>query len=56
MYAIRSYYDIKLVLLNNNALGLVRQQQDLFYGGNRFASDLSFSPDFCAIAKRNNFV
>jgi len=43
--------NIKLVLLNNNALGLVRQQQDLFYGGNRFASDLSFSPDFCAIAK-----
>ncbi len=43
--------NIKLVLLNNGALGLVRQQQDLFYRGNRFASDLSASPDFCAIAR-----
>ncbi len=43
--------NIKLVLLNNGALGLVRQQQDLFYGGNRFASDLEMSPDFCAIAR-----
>ncbi len=43
--------NIKLILLNNGALGLVRQQQDLFYSGNRFASDLGSSPDFCAIAK-----
>ncbi len=43
--------NIKLILLNNGALGLVRQQQDLFYGGNRFASDLANSPDFCAIAR-----
>jgi acetolactate synthase I/II/III large subunit len=43
--------NIKLVLLNNGALGLVRQQQDLFYNGNRFASDLGVSPDFCAIAR-----
>jgi acetolactate synthase-1/2/3 large subunit len=43
--------NIKLVLLNNGALGLVRQQQDLFYGGNRFATDLSRGPDFCTIAR-----
>jgi acetolactate synthase-1/2/3 large subunit len=43
--------NIKLVLLNNQALGLVRQQQDLFYEGNRFASDLGHSPDFCTIAR-----
>jgi acetolactate synthase-1/2/3 large subunit len=43
--------NIKLVLLNNRALGLVRQQQDLFYGGNRFASDLGHCPDFCTIAR-----
>lgn len=43
--------NIKLVLLNNRALGLVRQQQDLFYEGNRFASDLGHSPDFCIIAR-----
>ncbi len=43
--------NIKLVLLNNSALGLVRQQQDLFYGGNRVASDLGHNPDFCAVAR-----
>ncbi len=43
--------DIKLVLLNNSALGLVRQQQDLFYDGNRFASDLGPFPDFCQVAE-----
>ncbi len=43
--------DIKLVLLNNHAMGLVRQQQDLFYGGNRFASDLDPATDFPAIAR-----
>jgi len=43
--------NVKLVLLNNGALGLVRQQQDLFYNGNRFASDLGGGTDFCAIAK-----
>ena len=43
--------NLKLVLLNNGALGLVRQQQDLFYDGNRFASDFGAGPDFCAIAK-----
>ena len=43
--------NLKLVLLDNAALGLVRQQQDLFYAGNRFASDLGSATDFCAIAK-----
>ena len=43
--------DIKLVLLNNHAMGLVRQQQDLFYDGNRFASDLDPATDFCTIAR-----
>jgi acetolactate synthase-1/2/3 large subunit len=43
--------NIKLVLLNNRALGLVRQQQDLFYAGNRFASDSEHCPDFCTIAR-----
>jgi acetolactate synthase-1/2/3 large subunit len=43
--------NIKLVLLNNSGYGLVRQQQDLFYGGNRFASDLGGNLDFCAIAR-----
>jgi acetolactate synthase I/II/III large subunit len=43
--------NIKLVLLNNRALGLVRQQQDLFYGGNRFASGFDREVRFCEVAK-----
>jgi acetolactate synthase-1/2/3 large subunit len=43
--------NIKLVLFNNNSFGLVRQQQDLFYHGNRFASNLTANPNFCMIAQ-----
>ncbi len=43
--------DIKLLMLDNGALGLVRQQQDLFYGGRRVASQLAPGTDFCAIAR-----
>ncbi|MET0066961.1 MAG: acetolactate synthase large subunit [Candidatus Thiodiazotropha sp.] len=43
--------NIKLVLLNNQALGLVRQQQDLFYAGNRFASGFDGEVRFCDIAR-----
>lgn len=42
---------IKIVLTNNNALGLVRQQQDLFYGKRYTASDYSRSVDFIKIAE-----
>lgn len=46
-------YDIpiKIILTNNNALGLVRQQQDLFYGKRYTASDYSRSVDFIKIAE-----
>ncbi|BCS87093.1 acetolactate synthase large subunit [Pseudodesulfovibrio sediminis] len=46
-------YDIpiKIILTNNNALGLVRQQQDLFYGKRYTASDYSKSVDFMKIAE-----
>src|SRR5690606_30157156 len=37
--------DIKLRMLDNGALGLVRQQQDLFYGGRRVASQLAPGTD-----------
>ncbi|GAB4320141.1 MAG: acetolactate synthase large subunit [Candidatus Sumerlaeia bacterium] len=42
---------VKIVLMNNGALGLVRQQQELFYGERYFASRFSANPDFCAIAR-----
>lgn len=43
--------DVKILLLNNNQLGLVRQQQDLFYSGRLMASQFIRNPDFTAIAR-----
>ena len=41
---------VKFAILNNNNLGLVRQLQDLFYGGSRVASGYSRNPDFVKLA------
>jgi acetolactate synthase-1/2/3 large subunit len=43
--------NITIVLMNNGHLGLVRQQQELFYEGNYIASKFDISPDFTTIAK-----
>jgi acetolactate synthase-1/2/3 large subunit len=43
--------NITIVLLNNGHLGLVRQQQELFYQGNYIASKFDKQPDFPTIAK-----
>jgi acetolactate synthase-1/2/3 large subunit len=37
--------------MNNNSLGLVHQQQELFYSGHIFASDYATRVDFLTIAK-----
>ncbi len=42
---------VKFAILNNNNLGLVRQLQDLFYGGVRVASGYSRNPDFVKLAE-----
>jgi acetolactate synthase-1/2/3 large subunit len=42
---------VKVVLLNNAHLGLVRQQQQLFYGGRYHASRFVAEPDFAALAR-----
>ncbi len=42
--------NVKIVLINNNCLGLVRQQQKLFFKGNYSASSFDSSPNFAAIA------
>ncbi len=41
---------VKMILLNNNYLGMVRQQQELFFN-KRYSSTIMLNPDFCAIAK-----
>jgi acetolactate synthase-1/2/3 large subunit len=43
--------NVKIILMNNNALGLVHQQQDLFYGQRIFASDFRQQVDFVTIAR-----
>ncbi|MFN8644047.1 MAG: thiamine pyrophosphate-dependent enzyme [Candidatus Binatia bacterium] len=43
--------NVKIVLLNNGHLGMVRQQQQLFYGARYHASRFHAEPDFAAIAR-----
>jgi acetolactate synthase-1/2/3 large subunit len=43
--------NIKIVLMDNATLGLVHQQQTLFYGERLFASQFKASPDFVKIAQ-----
>jgi acetolactate synthase I/II/III large subunit len=42
---------VKIVLLNNFSLGMVRQFQDDFYGGVRSQSDLTVMPDFVKLSE-----
>lgn len=49
--AVEQRVNIKIILMNNNALGLVHQQQTLFYGQRTFASDYESQIDFSAIAR-----
>ena len=48
--AVEHKLDIKIVLLNNFSLGMVRQFQDDFYGGVRSQVDLTHMPDFVKLA------
>jgi len=41
--------NVKIIIMNNGYLGLVRQQQELFYECNYIASQFDFNPDFSAI-------
>ncbi|HUY73672.1 MAG TPA: biosynthetic-type acetolactate synthase large subunit [Candidatus Dormibacteraeota bacterium] len=43
--------DVKIVILNNSSLGMVRQFQDDFYGGVRSQVDLTHMPDFVKLAE-----
>ncbi|WP_153130935.1 acetolactate synthase large subunit [Dechloromonas hortensis] len=43
--------NLKIVLMNNAVLGLVHQQQTLFYGERLFASQFQAMPDFIMVAK-----
>ncbi len=43
--------NVKIVLMDNASLGLVQQQQELFYGERIYASLVAAPPDFAAIAR-----
>lgn len=43
--------NVTIILLNNGHLGLVRQQQELFYSKNYIGSEFKTKPNFSAIAK-----
>jgi acetolactate synthase-1/2/3 large subunit len=43
--------DVKVIVLNNGHLGLVKQQQQLFFRGNVFASKFIANPDLAAVAR-----
>jgi len=43
--------DLKVIIMNNGYLGLVRQQQEMIYNKHYIASKFDSSPDFAAIAK-----
>lgn len=49
--AVEQGTNVKIIVLNNNSLGLVRQQQELFYEKNHFASDFQIDIDFATIAR-----
>ncbi|HEY6396380.1 MAG TPA: thiamine pyrophosphate-dependent enzyme, partial [Solirubrobacteraceae bacterium] len=48
--AVEERLDVKVVILNNYSLGMVRQFQDDYYEGVRSAVDLRVGPDFVKLA------
>jgi len=49
--AVEEAVNVKIVLLNNNSLGLVHQQQALFYGGRIYQTDYRTAVDFVRVAE-----
>jgi acetolactate synthase-1/2/3 large subunit len=49
--AVRENLDITVVVLNNEAIGMVRQWQDAFFEGRRMASEYDWLPEFATIAE-----
>ncbi|MFC7167589.1 biosynthetic-type acetolactate synthase large subunit [Halospeciosus flavus] len=49
--AVRENLDITVFVLNNEAIGMVRQWQDAFFEGRRMASEYPWIPDFATLAE-----
>ena len=51
MTAVESNIDVKIVILNNRYLGMVRQWQELFYDKVYSSTDMANAPDFVKLAE-----
>ncbi len=51
MTAVENELPIKILILNNGHLGMVRQWQELFYGRNYVATNMERQPDFVLLAQ-----
>ncbi len=51
MTAVQSGLPVKIVILNNGYLGMVRQWQELFYDKRYSSTNMNFAPDFVKLAE-----
>jgi acetolactate synthase I/II/III large subunit len=49
--AVQESLPVKVIVMNNGCLGMVRQQQDMFWDGRRSAVELGASPDWELLAR-----
>lgn len=49
--AVANKLPVKVIILNNRHLGMVRQWQELFYGGNYSSTNMEGQPDFVRLAE-----
>ena len=49
--AVYNKLPVKIAIINNNYLGMVRQWQEIFYKHRYSSSEMSGNPDFVALAK-----
>jgi len=54
--AVRENLDVTVCVLNNEAVGMVRQWQDAFFEGRRMASEYPWGPDFATLADAKGFT
>nr|MCR5085637.1 biosynthetic-type acetolactate synthase large subunit [Succinivibrionaceae bacterium] len=47
---------VKIFIIDNHTLGMVRQWQKMFYGGRISSTNLNFNPDFVALARAYGHV
>jgi acetolactate synthase-1/2/3 large subunit len=49
--AVQYHLPVKVAIINNGYLGMVRQWQELFFEGHYSSSDMGFNPDFVKLAE-----